>query len=121
MGRAILALIDRELISVFGETSDDEMPVFAADIEEEIAARQTALADRARRLDADEQRLREWAERLGRWEGELNRHQQQVEVMAKLVARPRQTGEKIGRNERCPCDSGLKYKHCHGLPGRQDR
>src|SRR5216683_3904537 len=22
--------------------------------------------------------------------------------------------EKIGRNERCPCGSGLKYKKCHG-------
>lgn len=24
---------------------------------------------------------------------------------------------KIGRNERCPCGSGKKYKHCHGRPG----
>lgn len=23
--------------------------------------------------------------------------------------------EKIGRNELCPCDSGHKFKHCHGL------
>ncbi|MCK5901753.1 MAG: preprotein translocase subunit SecA [Cocleimonas sp.] len=22
--------------------------------------------------------------------------------------------KKVGRNERCPCDSGKKYKHCHG-------
>src|SRR5579872_2628903 len=21
---------------------------------------------------------------------------------------------KIGRNEKCPCNSGIKYKHCHG-------
>ena len=21
---------------------------------------------------------------------------------------------KVGRNETCPCGSGLKYKHCHG-------
>jgi preprotein translocase subunit SecA len=21
---------------------------------------------------------------------------------------------KVGRNERCPCGSGKKYKHCHG-------
>ncbi|MCB1427593.1 MAG: SEC-C domain-containing protein, partial [Nitratireductor sp.] len=21
---------------------------------------------------------------------------------------------KVGRNEACPCGSGLKYKHCHG-------
>lgn len=23
---------------------------------------------------------------------------------------------KVGRNERCPCGSGRKYKHCHGAP-----
>lgn len=23
---------------------------------------------------------------------------------------------KVGPNERCPCDSGLKYKRCHGKP-----
>ena len=22
--------------------------------------------------------------------------------------------EKVGRNEKCPCGSGKKYKHCHG-------
>ena len=22
--------------------------------------------------------------------------------------------KKIGRNEKCPCGSGKKYKHCHG-------
>ena len=22
--------------------------------------------------------------------------------------------KKIGRNELCPCNSGKKYKHCHG-------
>jgi SEC-C motif-containing protein len=24
------------------------------------------------------------------------------------------SGRKIGRNEKCPCNSGRKYKHCHG-------
>lgn len=27
------------------------------------------------------------------------------------------TGEKIGRNDPCPCGSGRKYKQCHGKPG----
>ncbi len=27
---------------------------------------------------------------------------------------PRVTGEKVGRNNPCPCGSGKKYKHCHG-------
>jgi uncharacterized protein len=25
-----------------------------------------------------------------------------------------QPGEKVGRNEPCPCGSGKKFKHCHG-------
>ena len=24
------------------------------------------------------------------------------------------SSKKIGRNEPCPCNSGKKYKHCHG-------
>lgn len=32
----------------------------------------------------------------------------------KLTAFSLQTGEKIGRNEPCPCGSGKKYKKCHG-------
>jgi len=27
---------------------------------------------------------------------------------------PRRSGEKIGRNDDCPCGSGKKYKKCHG-------
>jgi preprotein translocase subunit SecA len=27
---------------------------------------------------------------------------------------PRRSGEKIGRNDECPCGSGKKYKKCHG-------
>ena len=27
---------------------------------------------------------------------------------------PRMTGEKVGRNDPCPCGSGKKYKKCHG-------
>jgi len=27
---------------------------------------------------------------------------------------PRVTGEKVGRNDECPCGSGKKYKKCHG-------
>ena len=28
----------------------------------------------------------------------------------------RRIGEKVGRNDRCPCGSGIKYKRCHGRP-----
>lgn len=26
---------------------------------------------------------------------------------------------KVGRNELCPCESGLKFKHCHGDEGKR--
>ena len=28
---------------------------------------------------------------------------------------PKRTGEKVGRNDDCPCGSGKKYKKCHGI------
>jgi preprotein translocase subunit SecA len=32
-------------------------------------------------------------------------------------ASQRRTGEKVGRNDPCPCGSGKKYKKCHGAAG----
>jgi preprotein translocase subunit SecA len=32
----------------------------------------------------------------------------------------RRTGEKVGRNDPCPCGSGLKFKKCHGKDGGTD-
>ncbi len=32
-------------------------------------------------------------------------------------ATQRRTGEKVGRNDPCPCGSGKKYKRCHGAEG----
>jgi preprotein translocase subunit SecA len=29
----------------------------------------------------------------------------------------RRTGDKVGRNDPCPCGSGKKYKKCHGTEG----
>ncbi|HJQ76487.1 MAG TPA: SEC-C metal-binding domain-containing protein [Acidimicrobiia bacterium] len=40
-----------------------------------------------------------------------------LELEKKLARQPSGTGAKTGRNERCPCGSGLKYKQCHGLCG----
>ena len=31
----------------------------------------------------------------------------------------RREGDKIGRNDACPCGSGKKYKRCHGAPGAE--
>jgi preprotein translocase subunit SecA len=38
----------------------------------------------------------------------------EVAVAEAPKARPIRTGQKIGRNDPCPCGSGKKYKHCHG-------
>jgi hypothetical protein len=34
-----------------------------------------------------------------------------------VTSAPATTGRKIRRNERCPCGSGKKFKHCHGRAG----
>ena len=118
MGRAIVALIDRELVSVFGDHAGDDLPVLAEQAEAELARRQEQVARREETVSGVEERLRGWNERLRRWEGELKTRQQSVEFAAKIPARPGEASTKVGRNERCPCGSGLKYKHCHGRPGR---
>ena len=33
---------------------------------------------------------------------------------ATLVLLEKSEFKKVGRNEKCPCGSGKKYKHCHG-------
>jgi hypothetical protein len=43
MGRAVAALIDRELISVFGEHTTGERPVLAQQASEELENRQAKI------------------------------------------------------------------------------
>lgn len=45
----------------------------------------------------------------------LKRHRKRVTEFPQPHG-PRQS-PKIGRNQRCPCGSGKKYKHCHGRAG----
>jgi preprotein translocase subunit SecA len=33
---------------------------------------------------------------------------------AQTKTAPIEVGEKVGRNDPCPCGSGKKYKYCHG-------
>jgi uncharacterized protein YecA (UPF0149 family) len=118
MGRAIVALIDRELVSVFGDCTGDDPPVLAEQAEEELARRQEQVARREETVSVVEERLRGWNEHLRRWEGDLETRERRVELAAKMSAHPRAASTKVGRNERCLCGSGRKYKHCHGRPGR---
>lgn len=118
MGRAIVALIDRELVSVFGDQTDDHLPWLVEQAEEELARRQEQVARREEKSAVVKKRLQAWNAHLRRWEGELETRERRVEFAAKMAARPVEAEAKVGRNERCPCGSGLKCKHCHGLPGR---
>jgi uncharacterized protein YchJ len=119
MGRAVTMLIDRELISVFGDTTSNEMPVFAQQATEELAIREAKVVAREREVDTEEARMRELGERLRSRENELEAREQRAESVATRALHHSTARTKIGRNERCPCRSGLKYKHCHGLPGRR--
>jgi hypothetical protein len=64
MGRAVVALIDRELVTVFGDHTGDYSPVFAEQAEEELARRQEQIARRDEKAAEVEERLRAWSEHL---------------------------------------------------------
>ena len=100
------------------ETSGDNSSALAQRLREQLASREVEVANRERAVSAAEQRQRGTRERLRRWEAELQTLAQRVELAAKLAGQRRDATPKVGRNERCPCGSGLKYKHCHGLTGR---
>ncbi|MCW5231723.1 preprotein translocase subunit SecA [Verminephrobacter eiseniae] len=40
--------------------------------------------------------------------------QVEATLAAQMAERPLPQGMRVGRNDRCPCGSGKKYKHCHG-------
>ena len=119
MGRAVAILMDRELLSVFGEHTAGEWSVFAQQAVEALASREAEIEARERRVDTDEAQMRERDEGLRRWEDELEVRELRAEFVSKIASRHTTDHAKIGRNERCPCGSGVKYKHCHGLAGRR--
>ncbi len=59
MGRAVVVLIDRELLSVFGEHAADESPVLAQQATEELENREAWIEAREHKVDTDETRMRE--------------------------------------------------------------
>ena len=115
MGRAVVALIDRELAGAFDDPGREVSPVLTQRGREQLARREAAALSRERAVVSAEEKLRSRSEQLRRREAELQTLAQRVELASKLAAQGRDDGPKVGRNERCPCGSGLKYKHCHGL------
>jgi len=109
MGEGVAWLITHELGTVVDaggtgpEVFAEQAQRHAKEWASRLDARQRELDTRAEQLRKKDELLRAWAHRL------------QTQGAA---GRRVQGGAKVGRNERCPCGSGLKYKHCHGLPGR---
>jgi hypothetical protein len=117
MGRAIAALIDHELARIIGDSSGGTGPVFEEQAHRLLADRESALANREAELAEAEDRVRRWSDRLRTREREMEAREWRFEVAKRLAGQPAGSQTKTGRNERCPCGSGLKYKHCHGPPG----
>jgi uncharacterized protein YecA (UPF0149 family) len=97
MGRGLAALIQRELESVVGTEAATDLLVT---IETQLTNQRGELAERERRL-------------AGR-ELSIARREQFLEI-ADRFATPARV-HTVGRNDRCPCGSGVKYKRCHGAP-----
>lgn len=103
MGQAIAGLVGHELATVV-----DEAPERVFDL-------QSALEERAGRLDVRERELDERESRLRRAEDLLR--DREARLRQKSAPPSGAVGPvRAGRNEACPCGSGIKYKRCHGRP-----
>jgi uncharacterized protein YecA (UPF0149 family) len=104
MGHAIATLVEHELSSVVEDVVD--RPTFLANLERVTEERRHELDTRERGLDTRERSvdiLEQWlSARTGVARGDPG--------PTPASARP----TKVGRNEPCPCGSGVKYKRCHG-------
>ena len=89
MGRAIVALIDREMASVLGESAGENYSVLAERVREELASRAARVAGREQAAAAAEERLRSRSEHLRRWEGELEVREHRLELALKLATQRR--------------------------------
>lgn len=108
VGEAVGRLIVAEL-----ETVIDDSGITVGELAAELAEKAT---ERAARLDARDGELDARARRLKRKEDHLSSWQRELPMAQPTQPRARDA-VKVGRNERCPCDSGDKYKFCHGRPG----
>ena len=109
MGSGIARLIVGEL-----ETVVDGDATTAAQLADQIAQ---VAEERSLRLDARQRDLEAQAEGLRRKEERLRTWERTLRTPHAIENRD---DVKVGRNERCPCGSGLKHKHCHGGPHRRE-
>ncbi len=106
MGEGVAGPIAHELQSLVGSGVDD-----AAVFDEQ---KSRLAQERARQLDSRERHLDARADELARLEGHLREWEQRIRARATAPTRQVRRESKVGRNEPCPCGSGLKHKRCHG-------
>ena len=110
MGEGVAGLIAHELETVVGDEGDAS-DVFAEQVARQVGERASRLDARERELDTRDEQLRNKEAHLAAWEHRIRTQ--------RMSGAPVRAVTKVGRNERCPCGSGRKYKHCHGLAGRR--
>ena len=108
MGEGVAGLIAHELEAVVGDEGDVR-DVFAEQVARQVGERASRLDARERQLDTRAEQLRDKEVHLAAWEHRIRAQ--------RMSGAPDRAATKVGRNERCPCGSGRKYKHCHGLAG----
>lgn len=79
MGRAIVALIEREL-GVVDDDDDDQQPVSTGDMQEQLDVREAELDAREAELAAEFNRLVAEAQRLSTWQAELRSFEYNLEA-----------------------------------------
>ncbi len=102
MGQVIAVLIDHELTTVV-----DEAPNRVFDLQSELEELAGRLDVRERELDERESRLRKAEDLLRDRDARLRQSAPASGAVGPL---------RVGRNDACPCGSGVKYKRCHGQP-----
>ena len=110
MGEGVAGLIAHELEGVVDD-GGAVREAFADQAERLAEERDLQLDAQERDLDARAERLRRKEEHVEAWEKRIRGQ--------RAIGQPVQPRPKVGRNESCPCGSGFKYKHCHGLPAKR--
>lgn len=114
MGQGLALLIAHELATeIDGAAPVDH--VLGDTVGAHIAALEESVADQKRHLDVARARLRERDQLIRSLQQELR--VVQAELAARAIPVPA-SPLRVGRNDPCPCGSGLKYKFCQAMNHR---
>jgi preprotein translocase subunit SecA len=93
--------------------------IFKVGMMQESLARgwqEPSLADRAKEFSAPLKTMEDKRSSFANFTKQANNDQRQGGGLDLVKQKIRNAaGEKVGRNDPCPCGSGKKYKKCHGL------